>query len=471
MTSTTATPGRPLPGWLKTGLLAALVFALCWGGAIAWWQSAGSEPGASDLALMLLALPCGLLLVFKLGKKLVLARPAAPVAAAAGVAGSSSAPVAAAPSAAPLAILAAALRSPHGASPEELGAAIAENKARPDLDPELVDDKGFPITAARRDDAADAALQEEISDWLAANSMPDTHFSDVQRRALTLGTAVVRDLAGYAASELLPMGGQPPTLRLIPILPAGWTTEQQSSANAWFKQVTAQCGWPPASVTCADVPGATGSAPSALHNQFVFRASSGSRFAALVIACESNIDQENVDRWESDGVLFTPARSQGLIPGEGAAGLLLMDLDSIKSQRGSVYALLDPFVETRRDVSIDENKRTDMKPLAGLVERACKQAAIEIEDVGMIVADTGERANRTLELMGLASAALPQLESSSDVACVGASSGTCGAVPYLTALALAQHHAIRREAPVLCMSNEDARHCCVTLVRPTPSPS
>jgi 3-oxoacyl-(acyl-carrier-protein) synthase len=224
-------------------------------------------------------------------------------------------------------------------------------------------------------------------------------------------------------------------------------------------------------VTCADVPGATGSAPSALLNQFVFRASSGSRFAALVIACESNIDQENVDRWESDGVLFTPARSQGLIPGEGAAGLLLMDLDSIKSQPGSVYALLDPFVETRRDVSIDENKRTDMKPLAGLVERACKQAAIEIEDVGMIVADTGERANRTLELMGLASAALPQLESSSDVACVGASSGTCGAVPYLTALALAQHHALERGAPVLCISNEDARHCCVTLVRPASSRS
>ncbi|MFC5460019.1 hypothetical protein [Massilia niabensis] len=463
MTSTTLRPRRTVPGWLKTGLLAALVFALCWGGAIAWWQSAGSEPGAGDLALMLLALPCGLLLVLRLGTKFVLPRPAVPAAATRPAPGAST-PAASAPL---LAILATALRSPHGASAEELAAAIADGKARGDLDPELVDDKGFPITTARREDAADEASQEEIHDWLAANNMADIRFSDAQWRALTLGTAVVRDLAGHAASELLPMEGWPSTLRLIPILPATWTVEQRTSASAWFKHVIAQFGWPPASVMCVDILAAMGSAPSSVLSQFAFQASSASsHLTALIIACESNIDQETADRWETDGVLFTPARLQGLIPGEGAAGLLLTDLGSIKSQPDAVYAQLDPFVEVRRDTSIDENKRTDMTPLAGLVEQACKQAAIEISAVGMIVADTGERANRTLELMGLASSALPQLESSSDVACVGASSGTCGAVPYLTALALAHHHALERAAPALCMSNEDSHHRCATLVRP-----
>lgn len=464
MTSTTATPGRPLPGWLKTGLLAALVFIVCWGGAIAWWRTAGSEPGAADLALVLLALPCGLLLAVKLGKRFVLPRAAVPAAAAARPAPGQAAAAASAP---PLAILAAALRSPHGASPEELAAAIAEGKARADLDRELVDDKGFPVTAARREDAADEALQEEIRDWLAANNIADLGFSERHWRALTLGTAVVRDLASYAASELLPAEGPSPTLRLIPILPAEWTVEQRTSAGVWFTHVVAQFGWPPAHVSCVDLPVAMASAPSAVLNQYAFHASpANSGLAALVLACASNIDQETVDRWEADGLLFTPTRLQGLIPGEGAAGLLMTDPGWIKSQPGSVYALLDPFVEARRDASIDGNKRTDMKPLADLMERACRQSAIEISDVAMILADTGERANRALELMGLASAALPQLESSSDVASVGAGSGACGAVPYLTALALAHHHALERAAPVLCMSNEDTHHRCATLVRP-----
>lgn len=458
MTSTTARPSRTLPAWIKTGLLAALVFPLCWAGAIAWWRSADSEPGAADLLLMLLALPCVLLLLFTLGGRFV--RPRLAVPAAAAPSRPASAAAAPAPSTPPLAILAAALRSPHGASAEELAAAIAAGKARADLDPELVDDEGFPVTAARREDAADDALQEQIHEWLAANGMADTRFTEGQRRALVLGTAVVRDLAGHAASALIPLEGHPPLLRLLPILPARWPAEQRSSASAWFSHVTVQLGWPPASVHCAEVTSASGA----------FQASSASACGAtLVIACESHIDQETVDRWESDDVLFTPARLQGLIPGEGATGLLLADAAWITSQADAVHVLLDPFAEARRAVSIDDNKRADTTLLAGLVERACQQAGIEHADIGMLVADTSERGNKTLELMGFASATLPHLESTSDVACVGASSGACGAVPYLTALALAHHHALERGVPVLCISNEDSYHRCATLVRPAPS--
>jgi hypothetical protein len=159
MTSTTATPGRPRPGWLKSGLLAAGVFVLCWAGAIAWWRTAGSDPGAADLALALLALPLGLVLAGWGIRKFAATRPAAAQPAAPSQAAQ---PASATPSAPPLAILASALRSPYGASADELAAAIAEERARPDLDPELVDDKGFPVTAARRDDAIDSVLQEEL---------------------------------------------------------------------------------------------------------------------------------------------------------------------------------------------------------------------------------------------------------------------------------------------------------------------
>jgi len=57
------------------------------------------------------------------------------------------------PAPASLAMLATALRMPHGASPEELLAMLARDKAQPDLDAQLIDDDGYPVMAARSDDA------------------------------------------------------------------------------------------------------------------------------------------------------------------------------------------------------------------------------------------------------------------------------------------------------------------------------
>lgn len=461
MTSTTATPGRPLPGWLKTGLLAALVFALCWAGAIAWWGAGSREPGGIELVLALLALPAGLLFSIWGIRKFAGARP--PVTQGETV-HTTAQPAPASPSAFPMAIVATALRSPYGASAEELAAAIAENQARPGLDPELVDDKGFPITAARRDDAVDEALQAELSDWLIGADMADLRFSKAQWRALTLGTAVVRDLASEAASTLILPEGKPPTLRLIAILPAEWSAEHRSAAGMWFKHQVAQFGWPPGALTCIDAPGRI---PSAAIELFAREAAVADRsLAALVVGCASHIDQDTVDRWQGAGALFTSSLSQELIPGEGAAGLLLTDLQLAQAAGKTVHVVLEPILEAQHAISPDESKRPDTRLLAGLAERCCKQAGVELAEVAMVVADTGERPKRMLELMAVVSASLAHLDDQADVARVGTSSGACGAVPCITALALARHHAIERAAPVLYVSNEDPLHRSTALLRP-----
>ena len=476
MTSTTVTPGRPLPGWLKTGLLAALVFALCWGGAIAWWQSADTEPGAGDLVLMLLALPCGLLLVFKLGKKFVLSRPVAPAAAAATrPAPGGAAPAAPAP---PLAILAAALRSPHGTSVDELAAAIAENKARPDLDPELVDDDGFPIMSARSMDAVDEAVQEEVSEWLELNGMAQLRFSDAQWRALILGTAIARDLAAHAVSELIPTEGSAPGMQLLPVLPTGWTDEQCRAVGMWFRHAVSQSGWPTANIVPVDLPAARGKTPRSANvghffGQFALDSRAGDgRLAALVIACDSHIDQETVDHLAANGSLFTPTRAHGLVPGEGAAGLLLTSLHGARLIDGAVFAQLHPMLEARREAPLDDVRRADTKLVAELSERVARAAGLELSKVAAIAADTDHRANRGLELMGLASSALPQLDGTLDVARVGVALGTCGAVPFITALALARHRALDANAAALFVSNDDPLACCMALAcPPTPAPA
>lgn len=467
MTSTTVSPPRPLPGWLKNTLLATGVVALCWAAAIAYWRSAENAPGTGELALVLLALPLVLLITLWAIKKRLTGQP---VAAVVPVTHSASKPVTAEWKLPPLAILATALRAPHGASAEELAAAIAEGKAHADLDPELIDDQGFPVATARREDAVDEALQEEFNDWLEKNEKIGLSFSAAQWRALTLGTAVVRDLASEAASILMPSEGTPPVLQLIPLLPAEWTVEHRAATVMWFKQQVIEFGWPAASMYCVDLPGDREHALIKAFGKLAHDASTpGHGVVALVIACDSQIDQEAVDRWQTRGVLLTTSGTDGLTPGEGAAGMLLTDLQQAQCNKDLAYAVLEPFLDARHDVSTDTSKHTNTKLLLSLAERACKAAAIEPTDVAMIVADTGSRANRMLELMGVTSTTFPQLENTAEVAPVGVATGTCGVVPGITTLALAHHHALARAAPVLYASNEDAHLRCTALVRPAPS--
>ena len=460
MSTSTASPPHPLPGWLKNTLLATGILALCWGAAIAYWRVAEIAPGTGELALVLLGTPLILLLAFWAGKKRVLGRSAAAAAAAAGSAQAQQA-APAAPPLLPLAILAAALRVPHGDSPEELANAIAGNGARPDLDPELVDDDGFPVTSARSEAAVDEALQAEVREWLILNGMADLHLGDAHWRALTLGTAVARELANEAMLALS-SEARPVQLRLLPLLPAGWTVEQRHAVGLWFKHTMAQFGWPPEHLARVDV--ARDAALALVLNTHDAQA------ATLVLACDSNIDQETVDAWSSNGTLHGATRSQGRIPGEGAAGLLVASLDMASKIDGALFAQLYAVSDTRREVSLDSARRPETRRMAELAERAAQAARMALPDVTAVLADTDHRSSRTLELMSLVSSALPELDATADVLCSGVALGTCGAVPVIAALALARHAVLAKKTPVLFVSNDDPFTCCMALVGPPPAP-
>jgi hypothetical protein len=84
----------------------------------------------------------------------------------------------------------------------------------------------------------------------------------------------------------------------------------------------------------------------------------------------------------------------------------------------------------------------------------------------MVVADTAHRSKRVLELMGLSTPAIPQVDAADDIVRIGLGSGSCGAVPFITVLALARHYALERQAPILCVGNEDPYLRSAVLVRP-----
>jgi hypothetical protein len=448
---------RAIPDWVKYGFLATFVFAVCWGGSIAYWRTTRSNPATAELLLYLFGLPACLLLVSFVGRKLI-TRPAA---ASASATSPTSAKAAVTPSQGiSLAILAASLRLPHGASPEELAAAIAGNKARPDLDREFVDEEGYPVMTARSSEAVDEVLQEEVTEWLDLNGMAEQHFSDEQWRAVTLASAVVAEIAAQVAGPMLYQVDTQAKLQLIPILPTEWDVTHRRATSLWLKHTVARFGWPADRVllTADDL------TPSAVFKQlFHDLASTNTPLIAMVVACDSHVGDETIARWAGDGSLFSSSQPQGRIPGEGAVALLVSNQTNLAET--TTIALLDGIEEAHRDSSADEIQRSDAKLLAELSERALERSGVNATDVTMLVADTGHRSVRVLELMKHVSAGLPQLDETGDVLRVGVASGTCGVVPFMTALALGRHYVMEREAPVLCVSNEDPYRRVVALMR------
>lgn len=464
LTAASLVAPHTLPGWIKQGLIVVAVFVACWGGAIVWWRASAHVPAAREWMLLLFGLPLTVLLAGFIGRQWIAQRSAAVPADAARATPAHPAGTAERPlRARHLAILATALRSPHGASAEELAAAIADNKARPDLDPELVDGDGFPVMCARCPDARDDALREDVTDWLTAHGNEDPHFSDEQWRALTLGTSVASELAGRAAIEWIVRDLAAPTLQVLALLPADWAAGQRDAAAAWLRHTAAQAGWQGEIVLAAsDVDPAAGIAQLA-----GIVAAGDTSGVTLVVACASHVGDGTVARWALDQTLFTSTQPQGMMPGEGAAGLLLGGAALAVASDGGAVALLAPLEQARDDSTADVRRRDGARVFKELVERTLANADVDAADVAMIAADTGHRSRHVLELMEYASAAMRQLDGGADVVRVGAAGGYCGIVSFVTALALAPYYAAGRQAPVLCLANEMPGRRLAALVRPT----
>lgn len=464
--SAASAPTRQAAEWLKLGAVVLTTFVVCWAIVIWYWNATNHNPATGDLAMALFLLPLTLLLGFWGGSKFVAARTSELPAA--GLSKRTAASPGAQAAAAPvIAVKATALRSPYGASVEELASAIADNEARADLDKELVDDNGFPVMTARVDDADDDMLQDDIAEWLANQGMPAMHFTEEQWRALILATGVAAELASLATADLIPSEGQSPMLQLKLMLPHDWTVEVRRAATMWLRHTVAQYGWPDAAIATPEPEQMHLTSPTGILAQLLPSPSAASKpLVAIVVACASLVGQESVDRLAASSALFNSSKGSGHIPGEGACGLLLTDLHQGESIEGADMVMLGPLHERRRDSSADDTRRADSALLLDMTEQLCKAGAIELSQISMIVADTAHRPNRVLELMGLTAPAIPQLDAADDVVRVGLGSGSCGAVPFLTALALARHYALERSAPVLCISNEDPYLRSAALMRP-----
>ncbi len=455
---------------LKTALLIALVTGSVWGAAIWYWRDTNGQPNGQDLLVVMILLPLGILLLLWLGRYALSLLTATPALAVSAEMPAAAAPEPAPPALPPLVLVASALRVPHGNSARALAGALVANQVRVGLDPELVDDQGYPIMSARVDGAEDPELQVDMLAWLASQSLSTPDYNDEQWRALTLASAVASELGQCLAVHKDIQADTAPTLQLLMLWQAGWHPGQRAAAAQWLRYLVAREGWPLARITIEpELAGDPSSAtPAALLTRLARQRGAGHPVLALAIACGSHIGEASVARWAADNALLSAAHGQGKLPGEGAAGLLLADPDQA-TLLDTASPIMLHSAEGQRQASIDESKRTDASVLRKLAELVLTDSATEFDAVAMIVADTGSRTNRVMETMGVAGAVAPQLDNGDEMLQIGAASGTCSAVPYVTVLALAAHQSAELDAPILCLSNEDPLRRSAALLWPAPS--
>ncbi|PHV32410.1 hypothetical protein CSQ94_17960 [Janthinobacterium sp. BJB312] len=455
--------------WLRRCLLTVSVFALSWTGAIAYWRDSTRMPTPGELAGAMLALPLALLLMLWLGKKMLARLLAGPALAAPGPAAPLQAETATPPAAAvPLHIVAASLRMPGGATPSELLAAMRSRQCRPALDGQLLDADGYPLLCARVDGIDEELQQQLLAAWLrehpqAGLASEPFPFNPEDLRALALGAVVLAELVDEALQHALSAGAPAspasalPMLRLHLLTPASWSAAQHQAGDAWLRHLAREQGWPAQQLLPPTEPATRQAAPFALLNQLAGHAAPPQPpCLSIVLACDSHLGELRVHVLASQEQLFSASQTNGQIPGEGAAGLLLDIPGAAPPLDEPAPVLLHRAATGERPQGASQRGAADKNMLADLGRQALAAAGGEATaGIALVSADTDQRANRMLELMQCAGALLPQLDLGEQVLGVGAACGQCGAVTTLAALAMARQAAADDGAQVLCLSNLD----------------
>ena len=455
--------------FLKKGLLVLAVFGIVWLAIIIWWQESRTLPTGVDIALYLFALPLALLATLWVGTKLVRAARAPKPEPDAGEAPAPEA-VAAATGPARLDIMAVAAQAWAGADSATLLQAVIEQK-RPELDPGLKSQSGYPVFAARTphlddDELGAIARERDLDESVRAPGL---------LRALRLLVDTTRPLVSEAhrhvtALDVPAREADWPFLNVVLLLPADWSDAARGHARA--EVLTAAGVWPDARVSVAvhAVHDAT-AADILLRDLAALPAPPAPRPGApepaapqtwrIVLAADGFVDAALVAQWDAQSRLLTPANPQGRVPGEAAAGLLI----GPDPAQARVRVAFSPFV--RRAKPADARGAMAESAFVDSVESLLKAEALDSGTLGGILSDADHRGSRPLEPVDLTARVFPHLDPAKDCAALGVACGHTGAASTLLTLALASEACTQFEHPVLALSLQDpALRCAALVTRP-----
>ncbi|QCO67487.1 hypothetical protein E5843_06345 [Luteimonas yindakuii] len=457
---------------MRALLVAIVVFAVVWLCAIGLWRGTGATPGGVQMALVLGVLPLALLGGVYLVRK---ARRREPTDAGAS-------PGAMAPDGTPrdtvtapaIAVRATAVCLPSADNPADALAALVQPR-RPGLHPTLRDRDGLPVFAASVEHVdtltADGMLQrhapgvragEEALRALALlEQVAETVFADT---AALLPRAVQTDgqvIAGMHHREAA-TAGERVDVQLL--LPAAWPTALREASATAMRQCAADCGLPAAQLHVQAVPVADAREAWSRLRLVLDAADTPvgrdqPRRWHVLLAADSQVGAQAVRRLESAGLLLGARHQDGVLPGEGAAGVLLLPA----ADCDGAMALLHPLVDGETSLA---SLRAGARATADLLERAMRQAAIGASSIGLVLSDADQRSTPAVETAAAVSLACPDLDPVRACAALCVPNGALGIVAPVAQLALAAARVVGSSQPVLALSLPDERRRLALVVVP-----
>jgi len=439
----------------------ALVFAAVWACVIAWWRLGEVTPGAGGILVWLLLVPVAILSalwgVARIRRRRAMAESGSDDSTATGDSEPGDPPVAQQP----LEILSAAASLGCGSDAAMLARMLAE-LPRPRLHPTLRDRDGLPVLAAFSAELDTGPTEARL------RSGSGRRLGEEHLRALALLEPVALDLFDAAARLLPPLpeveerviaglrrsvavqprdsGG----VHVVAMLPQDFPQALRGDCDAWLRELATECGLDPRRSTFEvvveqDAGGVWRRIGKLLGEEPEQRAD-----WQLLLAAASSIGERGLHALAAGGRLARSGSPEGLVPGEGAAGLLLRSGAAARAageQQAPVLAGLhtsafDPTISARRAA----------RESGDLLAAAMEAGAVSRDDVAMVISDADQRPSRSVEAAVAASAACPELDPAAAICALGVASGHLGHVAPLALLAIAAERTRDAAAPVLALS-------------------
>lgn len=462
---------------MKPVMLAVAMFAVVWLLVLAYWQSTARMPSTGDVVLWLLALPVALL-AGVWGVRKLQTTLAEPVAAPAWVRSSAGAGVTA-PRPAPVdeaqfrvSVLASAIRTPGGASAAELlEVLVAGAFVQPDA--KLLNDSGFPVFASRIPELDTDDLREQLEALPLATSdgIDVTALADDRLRAmLAMGEALIELLPqAVDAIGIVNPPTEPPTLRISLWLSGLWSEPERLLAAQWVQHLCAaespQHAW-----TVDHYRSEVGVSGWTLLDRAALSLNRESRPTRwILLAGESAISEQCVAQWEAQGLLYSPARRHGRMPGEAAAGLLLAGANDARHAGADAVHVTRP-AWGQLDAPADGARASNAALLGALAEGLLTRAGVAATEVQWLVSDADHRVSRVTEVAKLLQERFAHVPFDGNNLMTGAACAHMGVAADFVGLALACHLAETHRQPVLVTSLADPLMRAAAIVTMPPPP-
>jgi len=435
-----------LVGIGRVVLVVAAVFVAVWLCVILYWRASGATPGGTQMLLLLGVLPVALLGGIWLVRRARASRaepaPAEEpkeVAAASG----DEATYEATP---PLHCLAGALRLPCGDDASEV-LAVLPTPPRPGLHPKFRDRDGLPVFAAHVERLDTEGFADTVAGSAELGSQLDRDEERVRALALLepvatglfdetalllppLPVAEERVIAGLRRTE-----GQDVRIavRVHALLPMSWETPLRQAVADWLLELALASGIDRRRIAVEVAPADGAVTAWSLLDAIAGGTADGEAWH-LVLACDSLVGERSVQQLIATGRLMDSRRSEGIVPGEGAAGVLLRPSGAPSvADAGQAVALHRP---SRATLAAGVQARAAAKATGELMSLALRRADVEADTVALVLSDADQRPSRAVEASAAAAAACTELDIATQCGALGVPCGETGHVAPIALLAL-----------------------------------